>query len=189
MLRSMELVSTAFSVSVTRDLISTILCDTTILAFDFFGLGLTPGSELSAFSPDTLCPCPTRWSPAGCRTRPACRPPREWCCWSCWTSCWCFSLRWGASVLCTCVNLSTFCIHLCTKNCAIFSQITAKRSQPLKVVLPTDALSRSSHQREVVSKSSKYKRVKFYWLFLVDAPETEPVEDCSTAPPTSYVMR
>ena len=37
-----------------------------------------------------------------------------------------------------------------------------ERSQPLKVVLPTDALSRSSHQREVVSKSSKYKRVKVY---------------------------
>ena len=33
MLRSMELVSTAFSVSVTRDLISTILCGIKVLSF------------------------------------------------------------------------------------------------------------------------------------------------------------
>ena len=52
---------------------------------------------------------------------------------------------------------------ICVKRIVhFFPNNNFERSQPLKVVLPTDALSRSSHQREVVSKSSKYKRVKVY---------------------------
>ena len=52
---------------------------------------------------------------------------------------------------------------ICVKRIVhFFPNNNFERSQPLKVVLPTDALSRSSHQREAVSESSKYKRVKVY---------------------------